>query len=78
MCKIKSGLSQISGRSYSHCQRLAEISKQTLNATSDAAVSLDLASPVPLSRILSQFQFEAVSLSQAMCVGRCRDEFRAT
>jgi hypothetical protein len=46
--------------------------------SSDPAVPLDLASPLPASRISGQLQFEPVSFSQARGVRWRRNEFRAT
>lgn len=58
--------------------RLAEISKETLNPSSDSAVPFDLASPLPSSGIVCQFQFEAVSLSQPRRVCWRRNELCTT
>jgi hypothetical protein len=77
-CCFFGSCARTAGTPFRHCQRLPEISKKILNASGDAAVTLDLASPLSLLCILSQGQFEAVAFSQARCVGRCCDKFCAS
>src|SRR5947209_8174173 len=57
---------------------LAEIRQQLVDASRDRAVSLDLARPGPLARIVGKRQLEAMALPQPRCVGRRRHEARAT